>query len=345
MLIKETTISNDQAYPVYLFELSNKTGTTVKVTNIGATITSITTPDKNGIIEEVTLGFDNPMMYLSEKYKNNCPYLGTTAGRFANRIAKGRFSLSGKTYQLAVNNGENHLHGGPGGFHIKIWESEIIEDKLVMSLSSPDNDEGYPGKLDVNITYELTDDHELIMTYHATPDQATPVNLTNHAYFNLSGQPKDTLDHEVMIMADCYTPAIDSIPTGEISPVKETPFDFTTFHTIGERIDALPEKTYDHNFVLNHKEGELERACIVKEATSGRVLEVFTTLPGMQFYAGCFLDGSHGRNAEKFESFGGFCMETQYFPDSPNKPQFPNAISTPDKPFDHITVYKFSIEK
>lgn len=345
MRIQETIISNDKQQPVYLYELSNNTGTTVKITNIGATITSITTPDKNGKIEEVTLGFDDPMTYLSDNYKSNCPYLGTTAGRFANRIAKGRFTLSGKTYQLAINNGENHLHGGPEGFHFKLWESEIMDNKLVMKLSSPHNDEGYPGNLEVSITYQLTDDHELIMEYYAETDQATPVNLTNHAYFNLSGQSGDILNHEVMIMADQYTPAIDAIPTGEMASVKDTPFDFTGLHTIGERIDSLPEKTYDHNFVLKHKEGELERACIVKEEASGRVLEVFTTLPGMQFYAGYFLDGSHGRGTRKFESFEGFCMETQYFPDSPNKPQFPSAISSPDKPFNHTTVFKFSTEQ
>jgi aldose 1-epimerase len=326
MRIQKRAVPNDENLPVYLYELTNNTGTTVKITNIGSTITSITTPDKDGKIEEITLGFDDPMTYLSDNYKNNCPYLGTTAGRFANRIAKGQFSLLGKTYHLAVNNGENH-------------------NKLVMKLESPDNDEGYPGKVNVAITYNLTDDHELIMEYLAETDQATPVNLTNHAYFNLSGQPGDILNHEVMMMADQYTPAVDAIPTGEISSVKETPFDFTTFHSIGERIQLLPEKTYDHNFVLNHKEGELARACIVKENASGRILEVFTTLPGIQFYAGYFLDGSHGRGSRKFNSFEGFCMETQYFPDSPNKSHFPDTIATPEKPFKHTTIYKLSIDQ
>ncbi|GAO27853.1 aldose epimerase family protein [Geofilum rubicundum] len=276
MRIQETIISNDKQRPVYLYELSNNTGTTVKITNIGATITSITTPDKNGKIEEVTLGFDDPMTYLSDNYKSNCPYLGTTAGRFANRIAKGQFTLSGKTYQLAINNGENHLHGGPEGFHFKLWKGEIMDNKLVMKLSSPDNDEGYPGNLEVSITYQLTDDHELIMEYYAETDQATPVNLTNHAYFNLSGQSGDILNHEVMIMADQYTPAIDAIPTGELASVKDTPFDFTSLHTIGERIDSLPEKTYDHNFVLKHKEGELERAASLRKR---RLAEYWKYLP------------------------------------------------------------------
>lgn len=345
MHIQKKAIPNDKHLPVYIYELTNNTGTTVKITNIGATITSITTPDRDGKIEEVTLGFDDPMTYLSDKYANNCPYFGTTAGRFANRIAKGQFTLSGKTYQLAINDGENHLHGGLAGFHQKLWKGAISNNKLVMNLESPDNDEGYPGKLNVAITYTLTDDHELILEYLAETTQATPLNLTNHAYFNLTGQPGDILKHEVMMMADNYTPAIDAIPTGEISSVKETPFDFTTFHTIGERIHQLAEKYYDHNFVLNHKEGELTRACIAKENESGRILEVFTTLPGMQFYTGYFLDGSHARGSRKFNSFEGFCMETQYFPDAPNKPQFPDAIATPDKPFRHTTIFKFSTEQ
>jgi aldose 1-epimerase len=345
MRIQKTAIPNDMNLAVYHYELTNNTGTTVKITNIGSTITSITTPNKDGIIEEVTLGFDDPMYYLSDQYINNCPYLGTTAGRFANRIDKGRFDLAGKSYQLATNNGENHLHGGPTGFHQKLWEGVISNDQLIMKLESPDNDEGYPGKVNVAITYTLTDEHELIMAYFAETDQATPLNLTNHAYFNLSGQAGDILNHEVMMMADHYTPAIDAIPTGEIASVKDTPFDFTTFHTIGERIKQLPEKTYDHNFVLNHKEGQLERACIAKENASGRILEVFTTLPGMQFYAGYFLDGSHARGTRKFNSFEGFCLETQYFPDAPNKPQFPDAIATPEKPFRHTTIYKFSTEQ
>jgi aldose 1-epimerase len=342
MPIQKRAIPNDRDIPVYLYDLKNSTGTTVKITNIGSTITSITTPDKNGGIEEITLGFDDPMTYLSEEYINNCPYLGATAGRFANRIAGGRFLLSGGFYQLSINDGENHLHGGAAGFHQKLWGGEIRGSKLIMKLESPDNDEGYPGRLNVSITYELTDEHELIMEYLAETDKATPVNLTNHTYFNLSGRPGDILSHEVMIMADLYTPAINGIPTGEIVPVKNTPFDFTSFHTISERMYLMPEKTYDHNFVLNHKEGELSRASVVKDNESGRILEVFTTLPGLQFYAGYFLDGSYGRGSVMFNRFSGFCMETQYFPDSPNKPGFPDAITTPEKPFKHTTIYKFS---
>lgn len=342
MPIHKRTILNDKQIPVHLYELKNNTGTTVKITNIGSAITSIITPDKEGRVEEITLGFDDPMIYLSEEYKSNCPYLGAVVGRFANRIAGGRFTLSGDTYHLSINDGENHLHGGTDGFHLKLWEGEIISNRLVMKLKSPDNDEGYPGKLNVSITYELTDDHELIMEYLAETDKATPVNLTNHCYFNLSGRPGDILNHEVMIMADQYTPAINGIPTGGIAPVKGTPLDFTSFRTIGERMHLLPEKTYDHNFVLNHKQGKLSRASVVKDNESGRMLEVFTTLPGLQFYTGYYLDGTYGRGSHMFNRFAGFCMETQYFPDSPNIPSFPDAIITPEKPFKHTTIYKFS---
>lgn len=342
MNIEESKIENSKNLSVSLYTLKNKRGTSVKITNIGATITSITTPDKNGTIEEIVLGFDDPMSYLSEEYKNNCVYLGAVAGRFANRIAGGQFSLNGKNYKLAQNNGANHLHGGPEGFHFKLWNAKIEADTLVLTLLSPDNDEGYPGNLEVKVSYRLNDDNELIIDYKASTDKATPVNLTNHSYFNLSGKKGNILNHELMIMADHYTPAIDAIPTGEILSVENTPFDFKTFHKIGERMHLLPEKTYDHNMVLNHKEGELSRAAIAKENSSGRILEVFTTLPGMQFYAGYFLDGTHGRGNRKFESLEGFCFETQYFPDSPNKPHFPSCIVSPDKPFNHTTVFKFS---
>lgn len=338
----QTAVVNEQA--IVLFELKNNTGTTVCITNIGSTITSIQTPDKNGKIEEITLGFNDPQDYLNEAYLNNCPYLGTTAGRFANRIAKGAFSLEGENYKLPVNNGANHLHGGPDGFHQQIWEGKIEGDSLVMTLVSPDGHMGYPGKVTARVKYTLTDAHELVMDYLAESEQACPVNLTNHAYFNLRGKKASILDQELMIMADHYTPAIDAIPTGEIAPVKDTAFDFSSLHTIGEKIEASPIKTYDHNFVLNHPEGQLERAALALDKESGRVLEVFTTLPGMQFYAGKFLDGSYARGDWRFESHEGFCLETQYFPDSPNQPKFPDCIARPGKPFKHTTVFKFGTQ-
>jgi aldose 1-epimerase len=348
MAITQTSIQNKDNLPVSLYELRNNTGTTIKITNIGATITSILTPDRNGIIEEVTLGFNNPLDYISEKYKSNCPYLGTTAGRFANRIDHGRFSLNEKCYQLACNNGDHHLHGGPEGFHFKLWHGELVnsngKDSLVLRLNSPHMEEGYPGNLEVKLTFTLTDHHELIMEYYAETDQATPVNLTNHAYFNLSGKKETILDHEAMIIADFYTPKVNSIPTGEIAPVEDTPFDFRTFHKIGDRFAQLEEDAYDHNFVLNLEEGILSPAAIVFENNSGRLLEVFTTMPGIQFYSGYYLDGSHARGDRKFDKFEGFCLETQYFPDSPNKPDFPTCIATPERPFQHTTVYKFGVD-
>lgn len=338
----QTAVVNEQA--IVLFELKNNTGTTVCITNIGSTITSIQTPDKNGKIEEVTLGFNDPLDYLNEAYLKNCPFLGATAGRFANRIAKGKFKLDGKSYTVPVNNDANHLHGGPDGFHQQIWKGRIEGESLVMTLVSPDGHMGYPGKLTARVKYTLTDAHELIMDYLAESDQACPVNLTNHAYFNLRGKKASILDQEVMIMADHYTPAIDAIPTGEIAPVKDTAFDFSSLRTIGEKIDASPIKTYDHNFVLNHPEGQLERAALALDKETGRVLEVFTTLPGMQFYAGKFLDGSYARGDWYFESHEGFCLETQYFPDSPNHPKFPDCIARPGKPFKHTTVFKFATQ-
>lgn len=347
MTISQTCCPNNTG-TIYLFELTNLKGTTIKITNAGAAITSIKTADKKGNFDEIALGFDNPGFYISNEYLSNCSYLGATAGRFANRIDHGKFSLLGNEYSLVVNNGNHHLHGGPKGFHSKIWEAVIIgqegNQKLVLTLNSPDMDEGYPGNLKASITYNLTENNELIMEYEAITDKATPVNLTNHSYFNLSGLNENILNHEVMIFADAYTEKNDDIPTGEIVPVKETPYDFRTFRKIGEKLNLLPTDAYDHNFVLNAEKGILSRAAIAKDTQTGRILEVFTTMPGMQFYCGYHLDGSYERNGKKFERFSGFCMETQFFPDSPNKPYFPDCITTPEKPFKHTTVFKFGIE-
>jgi aldose 1-epimerase len=348
MTISQTTFSSANGKNIDLFELKNRVGTIVKITNAGATITSIRAIDQNGDFGEITLGFDDPTFYLSPEYLSNCPYLGTTAGRFANRIARGKFSLDGKEYTLAINNGNNHLHGGPTGFHTKIWESAITgtgdNQKLALSLKSPDMDEGYPGNLFSTVVFFLTDQNELVIEYEATCDKPTPVNLTNHTYFNLQGPGHSILDHEVVIFADGYTEKEDDIPTGIIVPVKDTPYDFLAFHRIGERFKALPANGYDHNFALNLQEGILSRAATAKEPQTGRTLEVFTTMPGMQLYTGYYLDGSYQNGGKKFEQFGGFCMETQYFPDSPNKPNFPDCIATPDKPFRHTTVFKFGTE-
>lgn len=334
---------------VSLFELKNSIGTVVKISNAGAAITSVLAADKYGKFEEITLGFDDPAFYISDEYLSNCPYLGVTVGRFANRIAKGKFSLNGQPYTLAVNNGNNHLHGGPTGFHTKVWDASIegkgSNTKLKLSLKSEDMEEGYPGNLLVTLYFHLTDSNELVMEYHAVSDKATPVNLTNHAYFNLSGLRENVLNHEVMIFANGYTEKEDDVPTGKIIPVKDTPYDFLSFHKIGDRLNDLPRDAYDHNYVLTNNEGILSRAAIAKDSVSGRTLEVFTTMPGMQFYTGYHLDGSYQRAGKTFERFGGFCMETQYFPDSPNISHFPDSIVTPEKPFNHTTVYKFGVEQ
>lgn len=348
MTITQTSFTNNKGESISLFELKNQWGTIVKITNAGAAITSIKTADKNGQFNEITLGFDNPVNYLSDEYLANCPYLGVTAGRFANRIAHGKFSLDGKSYTLAVNNGNHHLHGGTKGFHSKIWNAKITGERedlrLQLSLVSPHMDEGYPGNLSATIDYHLTNQNELIMEYNAVSDEATPVNLTNHTYFNLNGLNDSILNHEVIIFADGYTEKVDDIPTGVIKPVMETPYDFTSFRKIGDRLNELPADAYDHNFVLNGEEGTLIRAALVKDVKTGRTLEVFTTLPGMQFYTGYHLDGTYQRDGKRFNKFGGFCMETQYFPDTPNKPAFPDCITTPDKPFNHTTVYKFGVD-
>lgn len=348
MAISELEVTSNLDKPVYLYKLTNEQGTTVKITNIGATVTSIETPDKNGDVKEITLGFDNPIDYLSASYLSNCPFFGATIGRYANRIAGGKFHLNDKEYTLAKNNGDNHLHGGPTGFSTRIWNSSIKNergiDKLVMTLESPDMDEGYPGNVFIKVVFTLTNSHELIIDYSATTDQATPLNLTNHTYFNLSGEKSSIMNHELLIFADAYTPVVNGIPTGELKAVKGTPFDFTQLYPIGKRLNQLDEEAYDHNYVLNDKEGELRRVAFVKENDSGRTLEVFTTMPGMQLYTGYYLDGSHKNNGRKFERFEGFCLETQYFPDSPNQLHFPSAISSPSQPFEHTTVYKFGVK-
>jgi aldose 1-epimerase len=337
---------------VDLYTLTNALGMEVRAMTYGGIIVSIKAPDRTGKLDDVTLGFDSLDGYLAGH-----PYFGAIIGRYGNRIGQARFSLDGVEYKLAVNNGPNALHGGLKGFDKVVWQAESFDKKdsagVVFSYTSPDGEEGYPGNLNVKVTYTLTDKNELILDYHATTDKATPVNLTNHTYFNLAGPGlRDILGHDIMINADSITP-IDStlIPTGEIRSVAGTPFDFRRPTPIGQRIDADDEQIkfgggYDHNFVLNRKGDGLSLAARVREASTGRILEVYTTEPGVQFYTGNFLDGTKiGKGGHVYKRRFGFCLETQHFPDSPNKPSFPSTILRPGKSYTSRTMYKFLVER
>ncbi|WP_238397595.1 aldose epimerase family protein [Anatilimnocola aggregata] len=329
--------------------MQNKNGLRVKMISYGATITSVETPDRNGKLANITLGFPEPTGYFQRH-----PYFGSTVGRYGNRIAKGKFTLDGKTYTLAVNNGDNHLHGGLKAFDAVNWSARKIPTTdgvaVEFTYESPDGDEGYPGNLKVAVTYALTNENELKIDYVATTDKPTVVNLTNHAYWNLAGAGSgDILKHELTINADKWIPTdAGSIPTGELAPVKGTVMDFTTPHVIGERIAELKKpphttKGYDHCYVLRNQSGKLELAAKVTDPSSGRVMEVFTTEPGIQLYCGNFLDGDpKGNNHQQHE---GFCLETQHFPDSPNQPTFPSTVLKPGETFRSQTVHKFSVAK
>ncbi len=331
---------------VFQFTLKNKHDMTVKIINFGGIVTSLLVPDKTGKLDDVVLGFDNLADYLAEH-----PYFGALIGRYANRIAKGRFVLNGKEYQLALNDGKNHLHGGNIGFNKVVWDAvEFCNAEgagVELNYLSKDGEENYPGNLSTTVRYLLNDQNELVIKYLATTDQPTIVNLTHHGYFNLKGEGcGDILDHEIMINADRYT-AVDEelIPTGELIPVDNTPLDFTTWQPIGARIKKLPGG-YDHNYVLNRKGPELTLAASVREPKSGRVMTVYTTEPGMQFYTGNFLDGTlTGKRGVKYGKHSGFCLETQHFPDSPNHPAFPSTVLNPGEVYQQTTIYQFTIEQ
>jgi len=332
---------------VELYTLTNKNGVEVKITNYGATVTSIKAPDKNGKFEDVALGYDNLKGYLDKN-----PHLGSVAGRYANRIAKGQFTLAGKTYTLAKNNGENHLHGGPKGFYQAVWTvtPSPANDAVTLKYLSKDGEEGYPGNLDVTVTYTLTDKNELKIDYAATTDKETILNLTNHSYFNLAGAGNgDILNHQLKINSDQITPVDKTmIPTGDVKQVAGTPFDFTNLTAIGARINDQDEqlilgKGYDHNFILKTSNNITTPAVEVYEPTTGRVMEVFTDQPGVQLYTGNFLDGTiTGKGGKVYNQRYGFCLETQHYPDSPNKPNFPNVTLKPGQRFATTTIYKFS---
>jgi aldose 1-epimerase len=329
---------------VALYTLTNPNGIKARITNFGAILVSLEVPDRDGNVADVTLGFDNLDGYLGEH-----SYFGAIVGRYANRIGKAGFMLNGVEYKLAANNGENHLHGGTKGFDKMVWKLDDLraegdEASVKMSYISEDGEEGYPGNLACSVTYTLTKDDELKISYEADTDKATVVNLTNHSYFNLGGQGTgDVLGHELMLNADKYTVVDEGlIPTGENRSVKDSPMDFTISASIGSRIAQI-EGGYDHNYVLRSGGGSLALCARAYEPTSGRVMEIYTTEPGVQFYTGNFLDGSvTGKSGKVYKKHYGFCLETQHFPDSPNKPDFPSVVLEPGQKYATTTVFKFA---
>jgi len=327
---------------VELYTLTNKHGVQVKISTYGGTVTSWTTPDKNGKMGNILLGFDSLSGYLAKP-----PYFGALIGRYGNRIAKGKFKIDTATYTLATNDGPNHLHGGNKGFDKVVWDATVPSDSvaaLTLNYTAKDGEEGYPGNLKVTVKYTLTDDDELTIEYDAETDKPTVLNLTQHNYYNLTGDHANTiLNHNLEIAADNYTP-VDStlIPTGEIKAVKGTPFDFTSATKIGARIDSV-KGGYDHNWVLNKTDKSLSLVATLSEETSGRKMEVYTTEPGLQFYSGNFLDGKIVDNAGKpFNQHTGLCLETQHFPNSPNQPSFPSTLLKPGEKYHTVTKYKVS---
>ncbi len=327
---------------VDLYTLTNSNGLRARIMTYGALLVSMEVPDRDGTLADVVLGFDSLEDYLAGH-----PYFGATVGRYANRIALGKFSIEGTEYTLATNNAPNHLHGGNVGFDKRVWAAEIAEVEngaaVTFSYTSPDGEEGYPGTVTSQVTYTLTNDNELKVGYKATTDKATHVNLTHHSYFNLAGQGNgDILSHVLTVEADHYTPTDATyIPTGEIAPVANTPFDFTAPHTMGERIGQV-EGGYDLNYVLNSKDDAVALAAKVYEPTTGRVMEVWTDEPGLQFYTGNFLDGTlTGKAGKVYNKNFGFCLEAQRFPDTPNRPNFPTSLLHPGETYTQTTVHKF----
>lgn len=355
MKVKKSDFGKLGDTTVSLFTLTNANDMELSITNYGGTITKIIVPDKDGNMEDVTLGFDDLEGYTSQTYLTENPFFGALIGRFGNRIGGAKFTIDGAEYKLTANNGPNQLHGGQKGFDKVVWEAEEFQTENEVGVKlryvSKDMEEGYPGNLTVDVTYTLNNDNELKIAYEASTDKKTVVNLTNHAYFNLSGNAKrDILDHKVMINADSFTPVDQTlIPTGEIQPVKGTPFDFTEPVAVGKRInDDNPQikygQGYDHNWVLNGEAGEMRLAATVLDSVSGRFMEVFTTEPGIQFYSGNFLNGRLTGKGVKYDQRFGLCLETQHFPDSPNQPNFPSVELAPGETYSTQTAYKFSVK-
>ncbi|MAR11776.1 MAG: galactose-1-epimerase [Blastopirellula sp.] len=345
MTIKKSEYGEVDGKKIQQYTCTNANGLKMSLITYGAIMTSIETPDRDGKLANITLGFDN-----LAGYEQRHPYFGSTVGRFCNRIAKGKFSLGGKEYTLATNNAPNHLHGGDAGFDKRIWEAKRIKNDSEVGVEftyvSKDGEEGYPGNLTTRVAYTLTNDNELKIVFTATTDAATPLNLTNHNYWNLGGAGTGTIkDHELMLAADEYLPVDDTlIPTGETASVTDTPLDFTKSKKIGDDLVKVGGDPvgYDHCFVLRGQDGKLSFAARVKDADSGRVMEIHTTQPGIQFYTGNFLAGLESDAGNKQHE--AFCLETQHYPDSPNQPKFPTAILKPGETFKQTTVHKFSAE-
>ena len=336
---------------VYNFTLKNKAGMKMTISEFGATVISILVPDKNGKIEDVVLGYDK-----LDDYVNGTSYFGAIVGRYGNRIGKGKFSLDGIEYQLTINDGDNHLHGGKIGFNKVLWKGEFSKsdsgESVKLNYESADGEEGYPGKANISVIYTLTENNEVIIDYSAITDKPTIMNPTHHSYFNLTGNFQNTiLNHDLMIDADYFTPVDKGlITTGELVKVINTPMDFTLPEKIGKRINDSFEqlnfgKGYDHNWVINNFDGKVKKIASLFDSTSGRLMEILSDQPGLQFYSGNFLDGTiTGKNGEKYNYRTGLCLEAQVFPDSPNKANFPNARLNPNEIYKQRTIYKFSVK-
>ena len=351
---KRTFGKTQDGKEAFLYVLKNTKGTEIGITNYGATVVSLKTADLNGKMDDIVLGFDSVEGYTSDAFLKANPYFGATVGRYANRIADAKFSLGGTEYKLAANNGDNNLHGGKKGFDKVFWEGKEVPvaggSAVEFTYVSADGEEGFPGKLTAKVVYTLTDDNELKIDYTATTDKETVVNLTHHSYFNLAGHASgDILKQKLKILADKFTPIdSESIPTGEIKSVENTPFDFRAAKEIGKDIEAADEqikngKGFDHNFVLNGASGTMRLVAVATDDASGRVMEILTTEPGIQLYSGNFLDGSlKGKGGADYKLRSGFCLETQHYPDSPNRPEFPSTVLKPGDTYKTSTIYKFS---